>query len=98
MSDSFYIQAIRFGRHNAVPIVLDWVMVRSADIADVKRQARIMAETACAPEWVLPLAEVIRVVDTTGKERFRCWSRVVLKHGKASLSPAPSELACTEFR
>src|SRR5688572_1356434 len=73
----FYIQAIRSGRLNP-SVVVDWIMVRSEELAAVKRQARMLAQTATDSAWICPRAEAIRIVDENGLERFRCWCRVAL--------------------
>jgi hypothetical protein len=72
---SFFIEAIRLDETS--PVVVDRIIVRSEDISSVTRQARLLAETAVAPEWNWPAAEALRVVDDTGAERFRCRCRVV---------------------
>jgi hypothetical protein len=74
----FYIQAIRSGRLNP-SVVVDWIMVRSEDLAAVKRQVRMLAQTATDSAWIWPRAEAIRIVDENGLERFRCWCRVALR-------------------
>ena len=74
MRTSFFIEAIRLDEPS--PVVVDRIIVRSDDLSSVKQQARLLSETAVAPEWNWPAAEALRVVDDTGAERFRCWCRV----------------------
>jgi hypothetical protein len=76
MLATFYIRAIRLGERNKAPLVVDWVPARSDTIPEVKREARLISETAHSPEWIWPMAEAIQVIDKCGVERYRCWCRV----------------------
>src|SRR5918993_779498 len=82
----FYIQAVRSGRLDP-SVVVDWIMVQSEEFAAVKRQARLLADTATEDAWNWPAAEAIRVVDEKGVERFRCWCRVALRLPKGRQPP-----------
>ena len=75
MKNVFYIQAIRLSG----PIVVEWVKVLSEEVGPVKRQARVLANTATDPSWTWPIAQAVRVMDQYGAERFRCWCRVPLR-------------------
>ena len=89
MPHLFYIQAVRSGQRFAQDIVAASIVVRSEDLLAVKRQARMLAQTATDPAWNWPAAQAIRVLDETGGERFRCWCRVALRLPKARQPPVP---------
>ena len=79
MERVFYVQAIRSAERFSPPVVVDWTVVRSAELGPVKRRARILADTATEATWNWPAAQAIRVVDENGVERFRCWCRIALR-------------------
>ena len=67
MAGIFYIQAIRSGRLNP-SVVVDWIMVRSEELGPVKRQARMLAQTATDSAWIWPRAEAIRIMGTVSND------------------------------
>ena len=88
MPNTFYILSVRSAHGGNVPTLVDWVIARCGEVSDAKREARRIAETASASEWIWPMAEAIQVLDERGVERFRCWCRVVLPARKRELKAA----------
>jgi hypothetical protein len=83
----FYIQAIRSGRLNP-SVVVDWIMVRSEDLAAVKRQARMLAQTATEPMWNWPRG---RGDPSCGRDRRRVVPLLVSRRVEAGQrAPASS--------
>src|SRR5215213_8718663 len=66
MKNVFYIQAIRLSG----PIVVEWVKVVSEEVGPVKRQARVLANTATDPSWTVRPScikdEIFSLNETTG--------------------------------
>ena len=92
MQHVFYIEAIRLVPGLPGTVVVDSVEVLSEQLGQVKRQARVLADTAADQSWNWPIAQAIRVTDENGREKFRCWLRIPLRSRKCNQISANTEI------